>query len=382
MLNKTIYALLIALLVLSVAPALAQDDMEPMLDPLDPPEQITVAYVPIMKFATMYVAEERGLFDKYGLDVQIERVASGTEAIAFLTEGQIDVGGIAIVTSLWNGWNEGLDLRIIAPGGLEPFEGSPTKLVARTDSGIESPADLTGRTVAVAGGPGSGGEYLLAKALEPAGLTIFDVNAVNLGNPDMPAAIENGSIDAGIIGSPFADQVIEAGTGFAIAEDFVPGLMTVAFVGSGQFVTERPEAAQRFVLALMEASRMMQGDDYLSDENLAAYLTYTNSTEEALRTGNPVIYDPNQVLPVSGLADVERVHRENGRTEYEEPIDLSNVVVTEFTDAARELLGEVETEFEVEDDMMDDMDDDMMEDEEDMEMNEEDMEEMEATEES
>ncbi len=379
MLNKTIYALLIALLVLSVAPALAQDDMEPMLDPLDPPEQITVAYVPIMKFATMYVAEERGLFDKYGLDVQIERVASGTEAIAFLTEGQIDVGGIAIVTSLWNGWNEGLDLRIIAPGGLEPFEGSPTKLVARTDSGIESLADLTGRTVAVAGGPGSGGEYLLAKALEPAGLTIFDVNAVNLGNPDMPAAIENGSIDAGIIGSPFADQVIEAGAGFAIAEDFVPGLMTVAFVGSGQFVTERPEAAQRFVLALMEASRLMQGDDYLSEENLAAYLTYTNSTEEALRTGNPVIYDPNQVLPVSGLADVERIHRENGRTEYEEPIDLSNVVVTEFTDAARELLGEVETEFEVEDDMMDD---DMMEDEEDMEMNEEDMEEMEATEES
>ena len=42
--------------------------------PLDPPQQVKVAYVPIMKFATMYVAEHRGIFDKYGLDVELERV--------------------------------------------------------------------------------------------------------------------------------------------------------------------------------------------------------------------------------------------------------------------------------------------------------------------
>jgi NitT/TauT family transport system substrate-binding protein len=357
--KHTFLLFLAALLVFGVVPALAQDDA-PVLDPLDPPETVTVAYVPIMKFAAMYVAEERGIFDKYGLDVEIERVASGTEAIAFLTEGQIDVGGIAIVTSLWNGWNDGLDIRILAPGALEPFEDSPTKLIVRTDlveSGdVTEIANLEGRTVALAGGPGSGGEYLLSKALEEGGLTIFDANIINIANPDMPAAIANGSVDAAMVGSPFADQMVADGTGIAIAEDFVPGLMTVAFVGSGNFLTERPEVAQRFALALMEASRMMQGEDYLAQENLDAYLTYTNSTEEALRSGRPVIYDPNQVIPVDGLSDVERVHRENGRTEYQEPIDLSNVVTTEFTDMARELLGEVETDFS------------MMEEEMDMEM--------------
>jgi len=357
---------LFCLALILVVPVFAQDDMgEPVIEPLDPPEEVTVAYVPIMKFATMYVAEERGIFDKYGLDVNIESVASGTEAIAFLTEGQIDVGGIAIVTSLWNGWNDGLDIRIIAPGALEPLENSPTKFLVRAElfenGEVTEVADLEGRVVGLAGGPGSGGEYLAAKALELGGLTIRDVETVNIGNPDMPAAFENGSIDAGLLGSPFADQVIEAGTAVAIAEDLVPGLMTVAFVGSGDFVTERPEVAQRFAIALMEASRLMQGDDYLSDENMAAYLSYVNSTEEAIREGTPVIYDPNQVIPVEGLADVERVHRENGRTEYEEPIDLDNVVMTEFTDTARELLGEVETE------MMDMMEDDMSDDEGEME---------------
>lgn len=343
--KRTLMLILALVMTLSAFAVAAQD--EPVLEPLDPPEQVTVAYVPIMKFAAMYVAEERGLFDKYGLDVEIERVASGTEAIAFLTEGQIDVGGIAIVTSLWNGWSEGLDIRVIAPGALEPFENSPTKLIVRADlmedGTVSDVADLAGMTIGIAGGPGSGGEYLLSKGLERGDLTIYDVNLVQIGNADMPAAFENGTIDAGLLGSPFADQVIADGFGAAIAEDLTPGLMTVAFVGSGDFVTERPEAAQRFVLALAEATRMMQGDDYLADENLAAYLAYTNSTEEALRTGNPVVYDPNMVLPVEGLADVERIHRENGRTEYETAIDLDNVAMTAFTEQAIELLGEVHT---------------------------------------
>ena len=307
-------------------------------------DKVKVAYVPIMKFATMYVAAERGIFEKHGLDVEIERVKSGSEAIAFLSEGQIDVGGIAIVTSLWNGWNQGLDIRVIAPGALEPFEDSPTKVIARKElvdnSEISNAADLAGRTVSIAGGPGSGAEYLLSKALQRGGLTIGDIESVNISNADAPAAFANGSVDAALLGSPFADQVIEAGDGVAIETDLTPGLMTVAFVGSGNFVNERPDVAKRFVLALTEAVRMMQGDDYLADENLAAYLKYTNSTEDALRNGRPVVYDVNMNIPVDGLSDVEATHRSNGRTEYDTPIDMTTVVDTGFVEAALSTLGE------------------------------------------
>ncbi len=312
--------------------------------PLDPSEKMVVAYVPIMKFATLYVAAERGFFEKYGLDVQIERVRSGTEVIAFLTEGTTDVGGIAIVASTWNAWSQGMELSIIAPGALEPMKGSPTKLLVRKDlvdeGKVKNVSDLKGLIVAMAGGPGSGGEYLAAKGLERGGLTIADVEIVNVGNADMPAAFENGSIDAGLLGSPYADQVIAAGHAVSIAEDLTPGVMTVAFVGSSKFINERPEVAKRFVLALMEAARAMQGDDYLSPENVAAYLAYVNTTEEALRKGVPVIYDPNQTISIEGLGDIERVHRENGRVEYTEPIDLSKVVDTTFVEWALSIMGE------------------------------------------
>ncbi|WP_425073424.1 ABC transporter substrate-binding protein [Sagittula sp. S175] len=325
---------------LTASLAQAQDTA---LAPLDPPQDVKVAYVPIMKFATMYVAEQRGLFDKYGLNVDLERVKSGTEAIAFLTQGSVDVGGIAIVTSLWSGWNKGLDIRVIAPGALEPMENSPTKLLVHKtladDGTVKSVADLNGRRVAVAGGPGSGGEYLLAKALERGTLTIRDVEPMNIANPDMPLAFENGSVDAAIAGSPFADQIIGAGHATVLETDLTPSLMTVAFVGSGKLVNDRPEVAERFVLALTEAAALMQGDEYLAPENMEAYLSFTNSTEEALRTGSPVIYDPEMTIPVDGLADIEKTHRENGRTEYTDPLDLSHVVDERFTQAARKALG-------------------------------------------
>jgi NitT/TauT family transport system substrate-binding protein len=314
------------------------------LAPLDPLQTVKVAYVPIMKFATAYVADGRGIFKKYGLNVEFERVKSGTEAIAFLDQGSVDVGGISIVASLWTAWNRGLDIRIIAPGALDPMENSPTMLLVRkdlSDSGeVKTIADLKGKRVAAAGGPGSGGEYFVSKALEQADLTIRDVELINIGNPDMPVAFENKSVDAGLMSSPYSDQIIEAGHGVVLAKDITPGLMTVAFVGSAKFINERPEAAERFVLSLAEAARMMQGDDYLSQENIDAYLKHTASTEEAIRNAAPVIYDPNVEIPVEGLADMERVHRENGRTEYEEPIDITTVIDERFTQKAVEVLGD------------------------------------------
>ncbi len=325
--------------VIFASPLFAQQSVAP----LNPPERVVVGYVPIMKFATLYVAQARGLFTKYGLDVQTERVGSGTDIIAFLTQGKIDVGGIAIVASTWNAWHRGMDLKIIAPGALEPMHGSPTELLVRKDlkeSGqVSSVADLRGLRLGVAGGPGSGGEYLAAKALERGGLTIQDVHIIRVSNPEMVEALENGSIDAGILGSPFAEQAIESGKAVTLARDLTPGAMTVAFVGSGKFTGDRPEVARRFVLALMEAARLMQGSDYLSPENLRAYLASVPTTRRALEASTPFIYDPNLNIPLEGLRDIERIHRKDGRLDYSSPIDLQQVVDGSFVGWALSILG-------------------------------------------
>src|SRR5690625_7134233 len=92
LLRKAPLALAAALLAGSLATA--------QVEPLDPPERVSVACVPIMEFAPLYVAAERGLVEELGLDVELNRVASGTGASAFRTEGQLDGAGSANVAYL------------------------------------------------------------------------------------------------------------------------------------------------------------------------------------------------------------------------------------------------------------------------------------------
>jgi ABC-type nitrate/sulfonate/bicarbonate transport system substrate-binding protein len=226
-------------------------------------ESVRIAYVPIIHFGAVYVAAERGYLAEQGIEPQFVKVRSGTECIAFLSEGKVSVGAIAVVASAWNAFNKGLDLRIVASAGLKRKKDDPTALLVRADlydgGKVTKPSDLKGRRVAMAGGPGGGGEYLVAKALEGSGLTVFDVKMSKIGNPDMPMAFKTKAIDAALVGAPYSDQILMAGTGKALVKDIVPGAMTVVFVYSGKFMKERPEVAKKFMVALMKGARDMQG---------------------------------------------------------------------------------------------------------------------------
>ena len=308
-----------------------------------PVETVKVAYVAISAFAAAYAAEGQGYFDELGLDVQFEAVKSGTEAVAFLSSGQVDVGAIAVVASTWNAFAKGLDLRIVAPSALKLMKDDPTMLVVRKDlwdSGkVKTAADLKGMNVGAAGGPGSGGEYLVAKCLEPAGLTIFDVNLQNIGNADMAAAMEAKAIDAVLTGSPYATAILDAGTGVPLVKDMTPGSMTMVFVYSGKFMKERPQAAHKFMLGLMKGARSMQGDGYLSDTNIASYMKYMNTTVENIRKTPPGLYDPDMTVKVGDMADIQLTHMKNGRLDYKDPLPLDSIVDLSWQQYAIMILG-------------------------------------------
>jgi len=333
----------ILLLILTVALLAGFSSMPADVEAKD---TVRIAYVPIMHFAPLYVAAERGYFAEQGIDAQFVRVKSGTECMAFLTEGKVSVGAIAVVASAWNAFHKGMDLKIVAAAGLKRKKDDPTMLLVRKDlhdSGeVTKPSDLRGRRVAMAGGPGSGGEYLVAKALEGSGLTVFDVKMSKIGNPDMPMAFKTKAIDAALTGSPYAQQILMAGTGEVLVKDMVPGAMTVVFVYSGKFIKERPEVAKKFMVGLMKGARAMQGKGFLDDRNMAAYLKYQKATEAAIRKGMPMLYDPNLTIYTESLADIERVHMNNGRLTYSKPIDKRKVADPSFQEYAVSVLGKAE----------------------------------------
>jgi NitT/TauT family transport system substrate-binding protein len=306
-------------------------------------DKVKAAYVAIMNFAPLYLAIERGFMKEQNIEVEMQKVASGTEAMAFLAQGSLDAGGIGIGASTYNAFNKGFDLRIVGSAAVQPMKDGPSIIIVRKelkDSGkVKSVADLKGKKVALAGGPGTTGAYFVARALKDAGLTVKDIDIVNLANPDMPLAIEKASVDAAFVGPPYSDQILGGGKGVLLAKDTAPGAMTTVFMYSGKFIKEHPDTAKRFMVALVQGSRAMQGNKYLDPANMKGYLRYVTSTEAAIRAGKPQVYDPDLKVDIDSIKNMEEIFRWAGWTNYTTEIAEEKMADTSFATHAVKVLG-------------------------------------------
>lgn len=54
-------------------------------------ETVTVAALPLIDDAALYIARDRGLFEEEGLDVRIQQIQQSLQALPALAKGQIDM---------------------------------------------------------------------------------------------------------------------------------------------------------------------------------------------------------------------------------------------------------------------------------------------------
>lgn len=296
---------------------------------------VKVGIVQLPIFAPIYVAEAKGYFDEAGLDVQLETVKSGQDAVPLASSGKLDVVAAGFSAGMFSAIETGLDIKVVASMGVSDgdTEKSPTDLVvssAAVDSGtITEIADLKGKKIGAAGGAGGTGAFLLSLALEEAGLGINDVEIVNLGNPDMPTALANGSLDAGLISAPFSTLAIEDGTGVSMA---VPpaGTSGTGMIFGGQFAGT--ENAQKFFDAVARAAKDLQGEDRYSDENLQIIAEATGQTVEELKSVPLYTWLPNLEPLPEQLQGMEAVWMESGAIEYSEAIDPDSYIDATFAE--------------------------------------------------
>ena len=85
--------------------------------------------------------------------------------------------------------------------GVSAISPESSGIVVPKDSPLKVLAELKGKKVAFA--KGSSAHYLVALALEKAGLTFADIKPVYLQPPDARAAIQSGAVDAWAIWDPF-----------------------------------------------------------------------------------------------------------------------------------------------------------------------------------
>jgi NitT/TauT family transport system substrate-binding protein len=304
-------------------------------------EQITLAYSPSLSFAPLFIAIEKGYLKEQGIELKLELFKSGSEAVAFAANGQI--AGIAggIGASNFNGANKNMGVKIVAPMALQPIKGAPAPILVRSDlaNEIASPKQLKGKRIAVGGGAGSTGEYMLLRVLEKAGIEKNEVTLVNLAFPDMPLAFSKKSVDAGLIPAPFSIVPLEEGTAKILVPVCTPGEMVTVLSFGEQFMVKSPILAERMVAAIMKATRDLVRVGEYTDEFINIFLKYYKIDRDKLVKIDLYDFDPDLKIQEKTLREMERVYAKNGQLNYQPPVAIEKLVEPSFATKALQRLG-------------------------------------------
>lgn len=208
---------------------------------------VNFGYIPDFNGTSLLaVAEDQGMWEKYGLNVTAQTFTNGPLQIQALGTGDLDFGYIG-PGAMWLPASG--QAKVIAINTL----GQADRVVAQ--AGIDSVEDLRGKTVAYP--EGTSGDMILTLALDEAGMTKDDIDAVAMEPAAIVAALSSKQVDGAGFWYP----------ALATVENQVPDLVTLAqntdfedtmafptaFVAGNDVIADEAEKVDRVLKALREA---------------------------------------------------------------------------------------------------------------------------------
>ena len=234
-------------------------------------------------FAPVWIALEKSLFKKYGLDVDLQYIAPATSTQALLSKN-LDIAnpGGEIVEAGLNGEP------VVFMAGI--LNRPVMSVYSRPE--IRSVADLRGKVLA-ATLPGATTDFAARLLLQQAGLVPGkDVKILYLkGMTGILAGMSQGNADAGVFSSPTTLKARHAG--FVelvnIAEKNIP-MIHAAFASTKDFVKTQPDKARRFLQGYIEGIKVARADAELAKQIIGKYTKTTDreDLEDSYRTFLPV----------------------------------------------------------------------------------------------
>ena len=218
------------------------------------PQAVTIGALTISETAPLWAAVEAGIFTEHGLDVTVQPIQGGAQAMPALINGDIDFS-IGQPFGAMRASLQGLDVKIIANYAQSLTEGDDiNSVVVGAGSAITSPADLAGKKVSV-NSIGAAGDLTIRAAVEADGGDPSSIEFVEVAFPDAQAQLDAGNIDAAWVPEPFVSIIVGAG-GARVVDPYqatLPDLPTLVVQTTGKTVTDDPELVDAVRDALTEA---------------------------------------------------------------------------------------------------------------------------------
>lgn len=238
-----------------------------------------------------------GLFQRYGIEADLQRATSGSAVAAGVVGGSFELGKSSI-TSLCAAHARGVPLVAIAPGGEYDIN-LPAQIgfIVRADGPIKTGADLNGKTVGVSA---LNDFFSLASR---AWTDAHGGDSTTLKLTEVPlsqaaAAIATGRIDSAIVVQPYY-QVAIADPKIRVLGDpssaLAPHFMQSTWFTSTAYAAKNPAVVDRFMHAMRAASTYVNGHHAETADLVAKFMKVDAVPAMSTRIPQGVRFHPAQM---------------------------------------------------------------------------------------
>jgi len=191
-------------------------------------------------------AQKKGLFAKYGLDVQVVYIESGTTLTQAIVSGSVPIGQNGY-TSAIAAQLQGADIAVVS--GIS--NKLPFQLVVR--KGITNAAGLKGKKIAVSRF-GTSSDTATTYALRALGLSRKDVVVLQLGGEaTRNSAMLSGQIDGAMEQYPRTGELQSKGFSVLVDDTKVAGdYPNSGYVANRAFIKAHPDLVKKFLMGLAD----------------------------------------------------------------------------------------------------------------------------------
>jgi NitT/TauT family transport system substrate-binding protein len=203
-------------------------------------EAITIGYSAWPGWFPWAVAEEQGIFEDVGVNVELRYFSDYLSSLDAMAAGQID-GNSQTLNDTLVGISGGSDQAVVV---VNDNSAGNDAIIA--DESIESITDLEGKSVAAE--PGVVDHFLLLQGLDTEGMSEDDLDFNGLPTDQAAASFASGEFDAVGVFAPFTVQALERPGSHVLFDstDF-PGTIPDFLALDPALVEERPDDVQKIV---------------------------------------------------------------------------------------------------------------------------------------
>ena len=223
----------------------------------EPQEQVTlrIAVLPILETLPMYVAEQEGLFENHGVNIEFVPVASAPERDQVISgEGADGMINELISTMFYN--QDQIQVQIVRYARTATSDEPLFRILASEDSGIYNIDDLKGAEVGISHGTVI--EYLTDRLLQSQGFSTDEINTIAVPKiPDRMALLDSGELQAGMLPEPLSSLAVLNGAQVVLDDTSRPEISFSTLSFRKEIIDRHPEAIKGFLTAIEEATELI-----------------------------------------------------------------------------------------------------------------------------